>query len=224
MPAAPSKPDPALKRRAKRIFAKLAKAYPDAHCELEHRGPFQLLCATILSAQCTDVSVNRVTPGLFKDFPDAQALASASLLQVERHIRSLGLFHNKAKHLVSMAKALLADHGGRVPADREALVRLPGVGRKTANVVLANAFGLPGLAVDTHVLRVGQRLGLFQGQDPVKVETSLGALMPPGSWGSVSHWLIWHGRRVCGARKPDCPACVLKNDCPFFVIFDAGRY
>jgi endonuclease-3 len=210
----PLHPDPALKRRARRIFAKLARAYPDAHCELDFSSPYQLLCATILSAQCTDKSVNRATPGLFAAYPTAEALARAKPAGVEKHIRSLGLYHNKARHLIGMAQALVADHGGQVPRTREALVELPGVGRKTANVLLSNAFGLPGLAVDTHVLRVGKRLGFFESQDPVKVEHLLGALMPPEQWGQVSHWLIWHGRRTCGARKPDCEGCVLKKDCP----------
>jgi endonuclease-3 len=214
LPPPSPKPDPALKRRARRIFEKLAKAYPDAHCELDYQTPFQLLCATILSAQCTDKSVNRATPALFAAFPDAAALAKAKPAQVEKPIKTLGLYHNKARFLIGMAQALMAEHGGEVPKTREALVALPGVGRKTANVVLSNAFGLPGLAVDTHVLRVGQRLGLFQSQDPVKVEQLLGVLMPPESWGQVSHWLIWHGRRICVARKPACPACVLQKDCP----------
>ncbi len=209
------RPDPALKRRARRIFAKLAKAYPDAHCELDFASPFQLLCATILSAQCTDKSVNRATPALFAAYPTAEALAKAKPAAVEKHIRSLGLYHNKARHL--------GRHGpgpggctmaGKCARTREALVELPGVGRKTANVLLSNAFGLPGLAVDTHVLRVGKRLGFFESQDPVKVEHWLGALMPPEQWGLVSHWLIWHGRRTCSARKPDCEGCVLKKDCP----------
>jgi endonuclease-3 len=199
---------------ARKIFAKLAKAYPDAHCELDYQGPFQLLCATILSAQCTDKSVNQVTPALFKAFSTPQRLAKAKTAQVETLIKSLGLFRNKARHLVGMAQALVAEHGGQVPPDRDALVRLPGVGRKTANVVLSNAFDLPGLAVDTHVLRVGKRLGLFSSQDPVKVEAVLGALLPPKMWGKASHWLIWHGRRVCSARKPSCDTCVLRRDCP----------
>lgn len=207
-------PSPEQKRRARKIFALLAKAYPNAHCELDYADPFQLLCATILSAQCTDVNVNRATPALFKAYPTPAKLARAEHTDVENKIRTLGLYRNKAKHLIGMAQALLRDFHGQVPPDRDALVTLSGVGRKTANVVLSNAFGLPGLAVDTHVLRVGRRLGLFQSQDPLKVEALLGALMPPAQWGSMSHWLIWHGRRTCGARKADCPACVLKKDCP----------
>lgn len=217
----PSDPpaSPRQKRRARKIFALLAQAYPNAHCELDYASPFQLLCATILSAQCTDVNVNRATPALFKAYPNAAKLARADQKAVEGKIRSLGLYRNKAKHLIGMAQALLRDFHGEVPPDREALVTLPGVGRKTANVVLSNAFELPGLAVDTHVLRVGRRLGLFESQDPVKVEQILEALMPPAQWGSMSHWLIWHGRRTCGARKPDCPSCILKKDCP-----SAGKF
>jgi endonuclease-3 len=199
---------------ARKLFAKLAKAYPDAHCELDYASPFQLLCATILSAQCTDKSVNRVTPALFKAYPTPQRLAKAKTATVEALVKTLGLYRNKARHLVGMAQALVADFDGEVPQEREALVRLPGVGRKTANVVLSNAFGLPGLAVDTHVLRVGKRLGLFESQDPVKVEQILGELLPPKLWGSASHWLIWHGRRVCSARRPSCTTCVLRRDCP----------
>ncbi len=204
----------ALKRRAKRVFAELAKAYPDAHCELIYGDPFQLLCATILSAQCTDKNVNRATPDLFAAFPTPAALAEARAGEVEKLIRSLGLYRSKARHLIGMAQALVAEHASRVPRTLEELVKLPGVGRKTANVVLSNAFDLPGLAVDTHVLRVGRRLGLFESQDPVKVEAALGTLAPPPLWGSVSHWLIWHGRRVCAARHPDCEGCVLKKLCP----------
>jgi endonuclease-3 len=218
MPGDPPRPDPLLKRRARRVFAKLARAYPEARCELDYGDAFQLLCATILSAQCTDKSVNRATPALFAAFPTAQDLAKAKGSAVERHIRSLGLYRNKARHLVGMAQILLSRFGGEVPRTREELVELPGVGRKTANVILWNAFQLPGLAVDTHVLRVGKRLGFFESQDPVKVEQILGALVPAQQWGMVSHWLIWHGRRVCGARKPDCAACVLKKDCPSVML------
>ena len=203
-----------MEKVAPKIFRRLAKAYPDAHCELDYASPFQLLCSTILSAQCTDVSVNKATPALFEAFPTPAKLAKAKTAQVEALIKTVGLYRNKARHLTGMAQALMAEHGGEVPQDRDALVKLPGVGRKTANVVLSNAFGLPGLAVDTHVLRVGKRLGLFESQDPVKVEQLLGAQMPPKSWGMVSHWLIWHGRRTCSARQPQCGACVVQELCP----------
>jgi endonuclease-3 len=196
------------------ILKRLAKAYPQAHCELDFRTPFQLLVATILSAQCTDKSVNAATPALFARFPDAQSLARAKPAQVEGLIRSIGLYRNKAKNIIGTSRILVEQHQGKVPQDMESLVALPGVGRKTANVVRFNAFQLPGLAVDTHVLRVGRRLGLFESQDPVEVESILGKLISPKDWGQTSHWLIWHGRRVCGARKPDCPHCSLKDLCP----------
>lgn len=190
------------------------KAYPEARCELEYASPFQLLVATILSAQCTDKAVNRATPALFVRYPDAVRLAQASPVAVERLIRSLGLYRGKARNLVGMAKALLRFHGGEVPRERSALVALPGVGRKTANVVLSNAFGLPGLAVDTHVLRVGRRLGLLQSQDPVKAEAELCALFKPDQWGRLSHLLIWQGRQICAARAPACGICPLRAQCP----------
>jgi endonuclease III len=208
------RPAAALRARAARIGRRLQAAYPDARCELDYAGPFQLLVATILSAQCTDKSVNKATPALFRRFPDAPALAKARTAEVEACIRTLGLFRAKARNLQGMAQALIRDHGGQVPADREALVALPGVGRKTANVVLSNAFGLPGLAVDTHVLRVGARLGLLKAKDAVKAEAELCAQLPPPLWGQFSHWLIWHGRRVCRARQPLCGACSLKRLCP----------
>jgi endonuclease-3 len=220
----PAPPDPVLgglkpaplpkRRRAGRIFQALAGLYPDAHCELDHRNPFQLLVATILSAQCTDRNVNKATPALFAAYPDAAALAAAAPADVERPIRSLGLYRAKARHLVGMAQALCSGHHGQVPRDRAALKALPGVGRKTANVVLSNAFGLPGLAVDTHVLRVGKRLGLLRSADPVKAEAELCALLPPKDWGQASHLLIWHGRRICAARSPRCGDCLLRRTCP----------
>lgn len=207
------------KAKAAKIFAVLGRAYPSAHCELDHHGPFQLLAATILSAQCTDRNVNRVTPGLFKAWPTAEALAAAKPAQVERCIRSLGLYRVKARNLMGMARALVRDHAGRVPRSMEALVALPGVGRKTANVVLSNAFGVPGLAVDTHVLRVGGRLGLIATADPVKAEARLCGLLPPNAWGQASHLLIWHGRRICSARKPRCLECPVMALCP-----SAGKF
>jgi endonuclease-3 len=199
---------------ATRIFSKLRAAYPEAHCELDHQGPFQLLAATILSAQCTDRNVNRATPGLFKAWPTAEALSKAKAPQVEKCIKTLGLYRVKARSLIGMARALVRDHKGEVPRSMEALVKLPGVGRKTANVVLSNAFGMPGLAVDTHVLRVGRRLGLIATDDPVKAEAILCALLPPKAWGEASHLLIWHGRRVCAARSPHCGECPVKTLCP----------
>ncbi len=200
--------------RLRKVLGLLAKTYPDAHCELNYTNPYQLLIATILSAQCTDAAVNRVTPALFATYSNAKALAGAKLPTVEKFLRSIGLFRNKAKNIVGAAKALVAEHGGQVPQALEALVALPGVGRKTANVVRSNAFGLPGLAVDTHVLRVGQRLGFFVSADPVKVEAHLCKAIPPKKWGRTSHWLIWHGRRICGARQPQCEICPLRMFCP----------
>ena len=203
-----------LKRRAAAVLRRLKKAYPAAHCELNFKSPFQLLVATILSAQCTDKSVNAATPALFERYPDAASLAKAGQAQVERLIKSIGLYRNKSKNIIAAARLLMEKHGGQVPREMEALVALPGVGRKTANVVRFNAFGLPGLAVDTHVLRVGARLGLFRSEDPVQVEHALGALIAPKDWGMTSHLLIWHGRRVCAARAPQCGVCVLQSLCP----------
>ncbi len=204
----------ALKARVKKALALLAKAYPAAHCELDYKSPFQLLVATILSAQCTDKSVNAATPALFARYPGPDKLADAGQAEVEKLIRSIGLYRNKARNLIGMARQLVLGHGGKVPKTMEELVALPGVGRKTANVVRFNAFGLPGLPVDTHVLRVGRRLGFFESQDPVAVERELGALVPEELWGLCSHWLIWHGRRTCGARSPDCAGCPLNKICP----------
>jgi endonuclease-3 len=201
--------------RARAILRVLKKTYPDARCELDHQGAFQLLVATVLSAQCTDKAVNKVTPALFNQYPDAKSFAYASVQSVEKHIKSIGLYHAKAKHLLGLAKALMADHAGQVPQTREALMRLPGVGRKTANVVLPNAFGLPGFAVDTHVLRVGRRLGFFESQDPLKVEVVLCELLPAAQWGLASHLFIWHGRRQCSARTPLCLSCPVQKQCHF---------
>jgi endonuclease-3 len=201
-------------KRARLILKRLKKAYPDAHCELDFKTPFQLLIATILSAQCTDKSVNAATPALFAAYPDAQALSRAPQKRVEALIKSIGLYRNKSKNIIAASNILMARHGGKVPQAMEDLVELPGVGRKTANVVRFNAFGLPGLPVDTHVLRVGKRLGLFESENPVEVEAQLGALIPKKDWGMCSHWLIWHGRRICAARSPNCQACTLKDLCP----------
>ena len=189
--------------------------YPDAHCELDHRSPFELIAATILSAQCTDKRVNMVTPQLFQRFPHAAALAVAPQADVEDIIRSTGFFRAKAKSLVAMAQALVERHGGQVPASMDELVVLPGVGRKTANVLLGNAFGLNhGIVVDTHVGRLAVRLGLTRESDPVRVERALMKLFPVDRWTLLSHLLIWHGRRVCDAKKPRCSECVLAELCP----------
>jgi endonuclease-3 len=201
--------------RASELLQILRQTYPDAHCELHHDGPFQLLVATILSAQCTDVRVNMVTPALFQKYPDAQSLAAAQQADVEDLIRSTGFFRSKAKNLIATAQALVAHHDGEVPRDLEALTHLPGVGRKTANVVLGNAYGIEaGIVVDTHVGRLSQRLGLTKQKDPVKIEKDLIKVIPQDTWTLWSHLLIWHGRRRCMARNPDCPHCELRPLCP----------
>jgi endonuclease-3 len=200
---------------ARNIVKRLKKAYPGATCALDHHSPYQLLVATVLSAQCTDVRVNMVTPSLFARYPTAQALAQAEQADVEAIIRSTGFFRNKAKNLIGMAGALMDRHHGEVPADMEQLRRLPGVGRKTANVVLGNAFGMnEGVTVDTHVARLSKLLGLTRHTDPIKIETDLMALVPRKDWTIVSHLLIWHGRQVCIARRPKCGACLLASLCP----------
>jgi endonuclease-3 len=197
------------------LFDRLVARYPDAHCALEFRDAFELLCATILSAQCTDKRVNMVTPALFARYPDARALAAARQEDVEELIRSTGFFRNKAKSLTGMAAALVERHGGEVPADMDALVALPGVGRKTANVILGNAFGRKeGIVVDTHVTRLSNRLGLTTGTDAVKIERALLPLFPRERWTMLSHLLIEHGRQVCEARAPKCGECVLADVCP----------
>jgi len=205
----------ALHQQARKIEELLAQAYPDAGCELFFRNPYELLVATILSAQCTDARVNQVTPAFFARFPNPQALAAASPEEVEQLIKPTGFYRNKAKALLGMARALVERHGGEVPKEMEALVQLPGVGRKTANVVLGTAFGLAtGIVVDTHVARVSRRLGLTTARDPEKIEAELMALFPPESWVALGHRLILHGRYVCQARKPNCTACPLSTLCP----------
>jgi endonuclease-3 len=200
---------------AREVLRRLKKAYPDATCALEHRTPFELLVATILSAQCTDVRVNMVTPALFAKYPTARSLAEADQADVEELIRSTGFFRNKARNLIGMARALVERHGGEVPADMEELRVLPGVGRKTANVVLGNAFGMnEGVTVDTHVARLTRLLGLTRHTDPIRIERDLMELVPRRDWTLVSHLLIWHGRQVCIARRPRCELCVLRHGCP----------
>ncbi len=202
-------------KRARKILAKLRAEYPDAHCALDHRTPFELLAATILSAQCTDVRVNLVTPALFAKYPTARDLAAARQEDVEDLIRSTGFFRNKAKNLIGMATAVAERHGGEVPKDMEALRVLPGVGRKTANVVLGNAFGInDGVVVDTHVGRLSGLLKLSKHHDPEKIERDLMTLIPRDDWTLVSHLLITHGREVCIARRPQCGRCTLARLCP----------
>jgi len=203
------------KERAARYYDLLAATYPDAHCELDFTNAFELLCATILSAQCTDKRVNMVTPTLFATYPDARALAAAKQEDVEEIVKTTGFFRNKAKSLIAMARALVGKHGGEVPRTMEELVVLPGVGRKTANVILGNAYGInEGITVDTHVLRLAARLGLTKEDDAVRVEQALMPLFPRENWGMLSHLLIFHGRRTCDARKPRCGDCALVALCP----------
>lgn len=205
----------ALRARVGHILAALKGEYPDAHCELDFENPFQLTAATILSAQCTDVRVNMVTPELFRRWPDAYALAAASQEEVESVIRSTGFFRNKAKSLIGLARALVADYGGEVPRTMAALRPLPGIGRKTANCVLGNAYGLSeGITVDTHVLRLSRLLKFSQEQDAEKLERDLMEIIPREDWAMVSHLLIWHGRRVCIANRPKCGECVIAEWCP----------
>lgn len=201
--------------RAAELYARLERDHPDARCALDFRTPFELLVATILSAQCTDKRVNMVTPSLFAAYPTVASLAAARQEDVEEIIRSTGFFRNKAKSIIAMAGALVERHGGEVPRDMEALVRLPGVGRKTANVVLGNAFGEnEGIVVDTHVGRLAGRLGLTPATDPVKVEEALVPLFPRERWTMLAHLLIEHGRTVCDAKKPACGRCSLADLCP----------
>ncbi len=207
------RPTPARRRRALLAVERLAATYPAA-CELDHRGPFQLLIATILSAQTTDRSVNAVTPVLFARYPDAASLAHADPLAVERLIKPTGFFRTKAKTIIACSRALVERFRGEVPRTMEELVTLPGVGRKTANVVLGVAFDVPGFAVDTHVTRLSRRLRLTQSRDPVKIEAEVTRMVPPQEWTGLSLRLILHGRRVCVARVPRCWECVMNDFCP----------
>ena len=203
------------KERAPEIFRRLAAAYPNAKCALDHRNPYELLVATILSAQCTDKRVNMVTPALFAKYPNAEALSRANPEELEAMIKSTGFFRNKTKSLLGMSAKVSELHGGDVPATMAELVNLPGVGRKTANVVLGNAFGRDeGVVVDTHVARLSQRLGLSRETDPVKIEQDLIALFPREQWTMLAHLLISHGREICDARRPLCEKCVVNDLCP----------
>ncbi len=201
--------------RLKQILSRLRKAYPDAHCELNYTNPLELLMATILSAQCTDKRVNLVTTELFRKYRTAADYASARAAELEEAIKTTGFYRNKTKSIQTCCRALVERHAGEVPRTMDELVRLGGVGRKTANVVLGNAFGLnEGVVVDTHVTRLSQRLGLTKQKNPEKIERELMKIVPRGQWTLFSHWLIWHGRRRCYARKPDCPNCELTKLCP----------
>ena len=201
--------------RTNKIIAGLQKTYPDAHCELNFSSPLELLIATILSAQCTDKRVNIVTAGLFKKYRSAADFTNADLAELEQDIKSTGLYRNKAKNIKACCAMLVAKHGGEVPRAMDELIQLGGVGRKTANVVLGNAFGINvGVVVDTHISRLSRRLGLTKQKSPEKIEQELMPLVPRAQWTLFSHWLIWHGRRRCDARKPDCGSCEISKLCP----------
>ena len=212
------KPKPTIskdrKNLARKVVRALAKRYPDAKCSLNHQTPLQLLIATILSAQCTDDRVNKVTPALFAKYDSAAAFANARLEELERLIQSTGFYHNKAKNIIACCRELVARHGGEVPGTMEELHALPGVGRKTANVVLGNVFNVPGMVVDTHVHRLSRRMGLTEQNTPEKIELDLMPLMPPKEWTPFGHRMIYHGRQVCQARKPLCGQCTLATFCP----------
>jgi endonuclease III len=204
-----------LRSRMGAILRSLARTYPDARISLDFADPFQLYVATVLSAQCTDARVNQVTPALFARFPTARAMAATSREEIERLIRPTGFFRNKAKSIHAAAQRIAMEFGGELPRTMDELLTLPGVGRKTANVILGNAFHIPGITVDTHVRRLSQRLGLTCEEDPVKIEFELMAITPRRAWTDLSHRLIWHGRQVCRARKPLCPECALLAHCPY---------
>ncbi len=221
--ARPPSPLARLKRRGRRLRRELARLHPDAGCALHFDGPLQLLVATILSAQCTDKRVNQVTPALFARYPDAQAFADAVPEELEAMIQSTGFFRNKARHLIACCKEIVARHGGRVPGTMDELVPLAGIGRKTANVVLGNAFGVPGIPVDTHVARLSQRMGLTLFADPEKIERDLMAIVPRKDWTAFGHRMILHGRQVCHARRPLCASCGLAPACPKVGVGAAGQ-
>ena len=207
---------PALRKRAAEIYQLLQKAYPNARCELNYSNPIELAIAAILSAQCTDKRVNLVTPALFKKYRTAADWAATPQDVLEQEIRSTGFFRNKAKNIRGLCAALVRDHGGQLPGDFDVLVELPGIGRKTANLLVATAFGRPGMVVDTHCRRVSQRLGFTDNDDPEKIEFDLRALVPEEKWINWSHFMVFHGRYRCSARKPDCPNCPVQPLCPFF--------
>ncbi len=219
--AAPSKPSAKLSKaffkpaKPEEFLKRLQQNYPNAYCALHHKNAFELLVATILSAQCTDERVNMVTPALFEKFPDAKAMSRAKAEEIEDLIRSTGFFKNKSQSLLKMSKALIENHQGQVPKSLEQLIELAGVGRKTANVVMGNAFGIPtGVVVDTHVGRLSQRFAWAKIPDPVKIEKILCKIVPKDHWIQISHEMIFHGRKICKARNPQCADCFLKDICP----------
>jgi len=208
--------------RIKKILPLLFRHYPDARCALDYRTPLELLIATILSAQCTDTRVNQVTPALFRKYPSAADYARAPLSELEQDIKSTGFYRNKAKNIQAACRAIAEKYHGKVPDTLDQLVTLPGVGRKTANVVLGNAYGVPGITCDTHVIRLSRLLGLADQSDPVKLEFALMDLVPKKHWTVFSHMMILHGRQICRARKPDCPRCPLRPHCPYHLTATAA--
>ncbi len=206
--------EPELKQRAVAMYQILRKTYPDVRCELDFSSPFELLVATVLSAQCTDKRVNQVTPPLFRKYTTVEALAGADLHDIEDLVHSTGFFRSKARNIKGLAMKIQSDFHGEVPQTLEELVKLPGVGRKTANVVLGHAFDIPGITVDTHFGRLSRRFGWTSENDPVKVEHAVGALIPQKEWTNLSQRMIWHGRRICHSRKPACGACPMAKLCP----------
>ena len=208
--------DTYLKDKARKVYNKLRVLYPQAECELDFRNPFEVLIATVLSAQCTDKKVNLVTPELFKRFPTADSLAQADIEEVEKIIKSLGLYKNKAKSIIQASTSMVENFNSAVPKTMEELVSLAGVGRKTANCVLVNAFSKPGIMVDTHCIRLSNRLGLVSEKKPEKIERELKSILSSRVWGKFSHRIILHGRRVCHARNPECGRCTLKNLCDYY--------
>jgi len=209
---------PEKKVRAKVIYRQLSKSYPNVRCELDYKNAFQLLVATVLSAQCTDKRVNQTTPALFKKYPNPQKMAKADLRDIQKLVKSTGFFRAKAKNIIGLSNKIMEEFEGKVPSNLEDLITLPGVGRKTANVVLGHAFGIPGITVDTHFGRLSRRFGWSKQNNPVKVEFEVGELIPEKEWTNLSQRMIWHGRRVCHSRKPACGACALAKLCPSYGI------
>jgi len=207
---------PEKKVRAKAIYRQLTKSYPNVRCELDYNSAFQLLVATVLSAQCTDKRVNQTTPALFKKYPNPKKMSKADLKDIQRLVKSTGFFRAKAKNIKALSNKIMEDFEGAVPSNLEDLITLPGVGRKTANVVLGHAFGIPGITVDTHFGRLSRRFGWSKQSDPVKVEFEVGELIAEKEWTNLSQRMIWHGRRVCHSRKPACGACILAKLCPSY--------
>ncbi len=211
------------RKRARAMYRILSRHYPNVHCELDFKTPFQLLVATVLSAQCTDKRVNKVTPALFRRFKDPKKMAGANIVEIEDLIHSVGFFHTKAQNIKSLSEKLMINFESEVPANLDDLVTLPGVGRKTANVVLGHAFGIPGITVDTHFGRLSRRFAWSDSEDPVKVEHEVGLLIPEKEWTNLSQRMIWHGRRICHSRKPACGACPLASMCPSYGIGEVDK-